>query len=397
VAVSPGQLIYVEVGGNGCNGSMGSGGAGGFNGGGAGGDSGDLALGNGGGGGGGASDIRTAPLSDGVPSLSTRILIAAGGGGSAGGPSGGAGGEGGATGNDGAAGGGVAGGTGGAGGTMTGPGGSFGQVGSLGTGGPGQSAAAMVAGGSGGGGGGGYYGGGGGITGSGGGSSGGGGGAGSSATINATNGRESSDVTETPSLVEIDYAAPTGGGGGTGGGGTGGGGTGGGGTGGGGTGGGGTGGGGGGSGGGGGGTVGGGGAGTPHHAGAPSLKGLQLSSSTFAPARLGGSIGGTHGVTVSYRLSSAATIEFTVIKATTGVRSHHRCVTAGHGRPGRSCTRHVRVGGFSRSDSAGGHSFTFTGRLSNRPLSPGHYRLWAVPHANNKLGRARSVPFTIAS
>src|SRR5450432_535653 len=108
VAVSPGQSIYVEVGGNCANGETGNAGAGGFNGGGAGGNSGDLTFGNGGGGGGGASDIRTASLSGGVSSLSTRIIIAAGGGGSGGGASGGEGGEAdpGSSG-DGAAGGGV--------------------------------------------------------------------------------------------------------------------------------------------------------------------------------------------------------------------------------------------------------------------------------------------------
>jgi len=93
LAVTPGQILYIEVGGKGKDGA--SGGAGGFNGGAAGGFGGTSAA----GGGGGASDIRTLP----GPSLSpdTRQIVAAGGGG------------GGATGTEGASGAGGAAGEGG--------------------------------------------------------------------------------------------------------------------------------------------------------------------------------------------------------------------------------------------------------------------------------------------
>ncbi len=68
LTVTPGETLFVEVGGNGK--SEGEGGAGGFNGGG-----------NGGGGGGGASDLRTAPRSTSLTVEDTRLLVAAGGGG----------------------------------------------------------------------------------------------------------------------------------------------------------------------------------------------------------------------------------------------------------------------------------------------------------------------------
>lgn len=77
LAVSPGEILYVEVGGNGASGP--EGGAGGFNGGGDGGEGGYSY----GGGGGGASDVRTGPRVAGV-SLFQRLLVAAGGGGSGG-------------------------------------------------------------------------------------------------------------------------------------------------------------------------------------------------------------------------------------------------------------------------------------------------------------------------
>lgn len=151
LTVTPGQTLYVEVGGRGQDGGSGS--AGGFNGGGNGG-------GSGGAGGGGASDIRTSPRSAGL-SPDHRLVVAAGGGGAGGAGEAGPGGTGGAaeeggeeaetSGNEGGAAGSPT--EGGAGGS--GCGGS-GGAGSLGEGGAGGSGAGPSN--AGGGGGGGYYG-----------------------------------------------------------------------------------------------------------------------------------------------------------------------------------------------------------------------------------------------
>jgi hypothetical protein len=84
IAVTPGETLYVEVGGAGS-----TGGAPAFGGGGAGGA--DALGGRPGGGGGGASDIRRLPRSA-AGSASTRLVVAAGGGGSGGGVYGGLGG-----------------------------------------------------------------------------------------------------------------------------------------------------------------------------------------------------------------------------------------------------------------------------------------------------------------
>jgi hypothetical protein len=85
IAVTPGETLYVEVGGAGSTGSALA-----FGGGGAGGT--DALGGQPGGGGGGASDIRRLPRSA-AGSTSTRLVVAAGGGGSGGGPYGGLGGS----------------------------------------------------------------------------------------------------------------------------------------------------------------------------------------------------------------------------------------------------------------------------------------------------------------
>ena len=75
VNVTPGQTLYVEVGGNGTDADLG--GTGGFNGGGDGGGTGGAS------GGGGASDVRTSPRAAGL-APDTRLIIAAGGGGAGG-------------------------------------------------------------------------------------------------------------------------------------------------------------------------------------------------------------------------------------------------------------------------------------------------------------------------
>jgi hypothetical protein len=79
LAVQPGEQLFVEVGGKGDDGTLNGHPAGGFNGGGS--STAEMP----GGGGGGATDLRTcprpAPCPSGVPSLGSRVLVAAGGGG----------------------------------------------------------------------------------------------------------------------------------------------------------------------------------------------------------------------------------------------------------------------------------------------------------------------------
>jgi hypothetical protein len=75
VGVTPGEVLYVEVGGGGGQPD------GGFNGGGGGASGSGLSW----FGGGGASDVRTLPMSDGVISLNSRLIVAAGGGAAPGG------------------------------------------------------------------------------------------------------------------------------------------------------------------------------------------------------------------------------------------------------------------------------------------------------------------------
>jgi hypothetical protein len=217
LAVTPGQILFVEVGSNGGSPSVQSGG---FNGGGQGGP-GEIP----GGGGGGGTDIRTISIAGVGKSLDSRLLIAGGGGGGGadgvpypGGRGGQAGlpalnGDGsagaGGTGNSSA---GITGGNGGVGGTQVKPSSNFPTVGQFGHGGGGQAILGNYSG-SGGAGGGGFIGGDGGNYGvgpgtnpPGGGGGGGGGGGSSHFATTATNTSVATDTSGTPQLT-IAYKA----------------------------------------------------------------------------------------------------------------------------------------------------------------------------------------------
>lgn len=131
----------------------------------------------------------------------------------------------------------------------------------------------------------------------------------------------------------------------------------------------------------------------------PAVTGLAVSPTTFHARRSGpavGSVARITGTRVSYALSRAARVRFTVQRSRAGRRAAGRCVRATPANRGRpSCARPIRVhGAFSRNRAAGADRFTFTGRLGGRTLGSGSYRLVATPSAGGRAGppaRARFV------
>jgi hypothetical protein len=105
------------------------------------------------------------------------------------------------------------------------------------------------------------------------------------------------------------------------------------------------------------------------------------------------------GATVTYTDTLAATTTFTVYRSVLGHRlSGGTCSTApvrkGR-RRGKACIRLVRKGSFKHADVAGSNRLKFTGRVRNRPLSPGKYLLAAVPRTTGAKGAQRMAKFTI--
>jgi len=124
---------------------------------------------------------------------------------------------------------------------------------------------------------------------------------------------------------------------------------------------------------------------------APSLTALRLRPRSFRTRATPRNRKRRPGTTVRFQLSKAATTRFTVERARTGRRKGRSCVKRTRRRQnGKRCVRWVRVkGSFSRSAGPGPSSFRFRGRMAGRRLSPGRYRLVALPR--DALGTPGSV------
>ena len=102
-------------------------------------------------------------------------------------------------------------------------------------------------------------------------------------------------------------------------------------------------------------------------------------------------------VTVSYTLSEAGRVRFTVERVLPGRRRGRRCLPARRAPRGRRCTRQVQVrGSLGRAGRSGANSFRFVGRFAGRALRPGRYVLVATPLApDGRPGAARRASFSM--
>lgn len=128
----------------------------------------------------------------------------------------------------------------------------------------------------------------------------------------------------------------------------------------------------------------------------PVISGLSLSHTTFKAARSGGSIARKKrkvptGTKISFSLSEAATVKFTVQRKTRGRKVSGKCkAKTRRNAKKKACTRYVTVkGSFSDNGTAGKNSLTFRGRLGGKALRPGSYRLTGTATDSSK---ASSVP-----
>ncbi len=138
---------------------------------------------------------------------------------------------------------------------------------------------------------------------------------------------------------------------------------------------------------------------TPAPKPTPALSNLRLKPSTFRAAKSGGTVARKRppiGTTVSYTLSTAATVAIKAQRKATGRRRGGKCKKAGAHARGRRCTLYRTVpGSFNVGGIRGENSFKFTGRLSGEKLGRGTYRLVATPSAASRVGAAVSAGFKI--
>jgi hypothetical protein len=109
------------------------------------------------------------------------------------------------------------------------------------------------------------------------------------------------------------------------------------------------------------------------------------------------SVAGGCGTTVSYLLSVKATVTFKAQRARKGRMRRGKCMKPGGHAKGRRCTYYVAIrGAFEVAGAAGKDRLKFMGRISNRRLARGRYRLIATPSTAGKKGAAVVAFFRIA-
>jgi hypothetical protein len=117
---------------------------------------------------------------------------------------------------------------------------------------------------------------------------------------------------------------------------------------------------------------------------------LRLSPNKFKAAPKGSSLSAKKrtGTKVTYRLSVAATTKFTVEREANGRKKGKKCVkpTRKNRRAKRCKLYQIVKGSFRHKGKAGTNSFKFSGRVSNKKLRPGRYRLVAT------IGTSKSNP-----
>ena len=105
----------------------------------------------------------------------------------------------------------------------------------------------------------------------------------------------------------------------------------------------------------------------------PTISGAKISPSAFRPDRGSGpdaTTGTKRGARVTFTLSHAATVTFTVQRRLSGRKVGRSCVRQTRSnRAKKRCSRLVVVGTFTRAGVAGSNSFHFTGRANRRPLA----------------------------
>jgi hypothetical protein len=112
---------------------------------------------------------------------------------------------------------------------------------------------------------------------------------------------------------------------------------------------------------------------------------LSIGPKAFKAANLGGAVAsakkpakkGPIGTTVSYALSAAGTVSFSVERKTGGRRAGKTCVKKTKANSAKKkCSLFKPIsGGFTHTGIAGANSFKFSGRIGSSALKPGSYKL----------------------
>lgn len=111
---------------------------------------------------------------------------------------------------------------------------------------------------------------------------------------------------------------------------------------------------------------------------APDIKEFEVTPVAFKALPTGGPVVLSGGAVVSFEIADSVDVRFTVKREKTGKRSGGKCVAGKPKSKAATCTRTVSVpGGFLLVGIPGQNEFRFSGRLNDKKLIPGRYRLIA--------------------
>ena len=121
----------------------------------------------------------------------------------------------------------------------------------------------------------------------------------------------------------------------------------------------------------------------------PVLANLSITPRSFRASRRGGTIihSPREGARIRYRDSQAAQATFTIYRH----KGTHRCSA----HPHTGCPRLAFIGTFKHADKAGANGLRFSGRINGRALAPGDYQLDLSAELRGQAGNTATASFRI--
>jgi hypothetical protein len=127
---------------------------------------------------------------------------------------------------------------------------------------------------------------------------------------------------------------------------------------------------------------------------APDVKKLKVTPNAFSPLPTGNTVVFSGGALVTFQIFDGADVYFSFKKETTGKRSGGKCVKGKAKAKKKQCTITADVpGGFTFIGISGSNEFRLSGRLNDKPMAPGIYRL--VAKAEGTAARSSYTRFKI--
>ncbi len=128
---------------------------------------------------------------------------------------------------------------------------------------------------------------------------------------------------------------------------------------------------------------------------APDVKNLKVTPTAVKPLAAGNSVVLAGGSLVTFEILDGAHVNFSVKSEKAGKRSGGKCIPGKARTKAKTCTRTTAVpGGFVLIGISGKNEFRFSGRIADKTLAVGRYRL--VAKAEGTAARSSYTRFTVA-